>query len=185
MSTISSFNDLMTQFLEELCKTFPEDEKLYEAKMGFMLCRTTHPRWTMDEFMKSVKPCADKLMGKDESFFLEDAEHMEVLKDLHIKDLWNAEGVTDTTRNAVWQYMQNMYILGSTITMFPPETLSMIESVAEQCANNMQSNGMFDMSAMSSLFNSLLGSNSPLGTPARAPRLPPGAPKKAVRRTKK
>ena len=51
MSTISSFNDLMTQFLEELCKTFPEDEKLYEAKMGFAVCRNTHPRWTMDEFM--------------------------------------------------------------------------------------------------------------------------------------
>jgi hypothetical protein len=181
MSTIESFNDMMTNFLNELCETFPEDEKLYEAKMGFAVCRTTHPRWTLDQFMDSVKPYAEKLMAKDESFILQDTEKIEALKDLHIKDLWNAEGVSDTTRGAVWQYMQSLYILGTTITMFPPETLSMIESVAEQCASNMQQTGSFDMSALNGLFSSLMGSSSPLPIRPPAPKAP-GAPKKTTRK---
>jgi hypothetical protein len=183
MSTISSFNDMMGQFLDELVLTFPEDETIYEYKMKFKVARQATPRLGLDSYMESVKPHAEKLMAKDPTFFTDDAKNISLLSDLNIEKLWATPEVSDQTRAAIWQYLQTLYILGTTITMFPPETLSMIESVAEKCAENMQETGSFDMSAMSTLFSSLMGSGgamSPLalgGAGARPP-VAPGAPKK-------
>jgi|694.fasta_scaffold13993_17 hypothetical protein len=183
MSTVSSFNDMMGQFLDELVLTFPEDETIYEYKMKFKVARQTTPRMALDTYMDSVKPYAEKLMAKDPSFFTDDAKNISLLSDMNIEKLWVTPEVSEQTRAAVWQYLQTLYILGTTITMFPPETLSMIESVAEKCAENMQESGSFDMSAMSTLFSSLMGSGgamSPLalgGMGARPP-VAPGAPKK-------
>ena len=184
MSTISSFNDMMGQFLDELVLTFPEDEVIYESKMKFKVARAATPRVPLDNYMDAVKPFAEKLMAKDETFFSEDSKKVGWLAELNIDKLW-ASDLTEQTRAAIWQYLQTLYILGTTITMFPPETLSMIESVAEKCAENMQETGSFDMSAMSSLFSSLLsnggaGAASPLalGNAGRRPPVAPGAPKK-------
>jgi hypothetical protein len=50
-----------------------------------------------------------------------------------------------------------MFILGNTISMFPPETLSMIESAAEACAKNMQAQGgAMDEKAMMAGMNNML-----------------------------
>jgi len=183
MSTITSFNDMMGQFLDELVLTFPEDEAIYESKMKFKMARAATPRLPLDNYMDAVKPYAEKLMAKDATFFTDDSKNVGWLSELQIDKLWASPELSEQTRAAIWQYLQTLYILGTTITMFPPETLSMIESVAEKCAENMQETGSFDMSAMSSLFSSLMGSGgamSPLalgGAGARPP-VAPGAPKK-------
>jgi hypothetical protein len=115
--------------------------------------------------------------------FTEDSKKVGWLSEIHIDKLWASPELSEQTRGAIWQYMQTLYILGTTITMFPPETLSMIENVAEKCAENMQESGTFDMSAMSSLFSSLMangGTVSPLalGGSGGRPPVAPGAPKK-------
>jgi hypothetical protein len=183
MSTVSSFNDMMGQFLDELVLTFPEDEVIYEYKMKFMVARVATPRLGLDSYMDAVKPYSEKLMAKDPSFFTEDSKKVGWLSEIHIDKLWASPELSEQTRGAIWQYMQTLYILGTTITMFPPETLSMIENVAEKCAENMQESGTFDMSAMSSLFSSLMangGTVSPLalGGSGGRPPVAPGAPKK-------
>lgn len=188
MSTISSFNDMMGQFFDELVLTFPEDEVIYESKMKFAVARAATPRLPMENFMHAVKPYADKIMAKDITFFSEDSKNVGWLAELQIDKLWESD-MSEQTRAAIWQYVQTLYILGTTITMFPPEALSMIENVAEKCAENMQETGTFDMSAMSSLFSSLIGSGgmSPLslGGGGGRPPVAPGAPKKKHGQRKK
>jgi hypothetical protein len=62
-------------------------------------------------------------------------------------------------------------MIATTLSMFPPETLSMIEAAAENCAKNMKvnPNGQIDeatlMSGVNSMLTQMMGSGSnPFGS---------------------
>ena len=78
---------------------------------------------------------------------------------MNIYDHWTPE-LSQVTKDAIWQYLQTLYMLGSTILNIPEETLSMIESVAKKCADSLQNGGGLDekalMSSMSGLFGGLM-----------------------------
>jgi hypothetical protein len=57
---------------------------------------------------------------------------------LNLHEIWKKDECTPNTRAAIWQYFQTLYMLGTTISMFPPETLSMIEAAAETAAKNIK-----------------------------------------------
>jgi len=107
--------------------------------------------------MNEVSPLQDKIMAKDESFFLDsDSVKSELIRDLNISKYWTSD-LSQNTKDAIWQYLQTLYILGTTITMIPQETLNSIETIASDCADKMQSGGQFDPSALTGLFSSLGG----------------------------
>ena len=142
MASVTAFNDMMGQFLVELHKTFPEEKGIKKMMTSFDLLKSTNPRLVVDAFMKGVTPYADKISAKDESFLLDEIETIDFLKDLNIKTYW--ERMTANTRGATWQYLQTLYMLGTTITSIPDDTLKMIENIAKECAEKMQ-NGDGDL----------------------------------------
>ena len=139
MSSTSAFNDMMGQFLMELHKTFPEEKGLKKYISTFEIIRGTSPKQIVSAFMENVSPYVDKITARDESLFLDDSDEIEFTKALNIKKCWPL--ASDTTKAAIWQYIQTLYMLGTTITCIPAETLSMIENVAKQCADRMQNEG--------------------------------------------
>lgn len=152
MSSLDAFNDMMAQFLNELVLTFPEEKSIQKFQATFEVARTTIPRSILDGFMKSIGPHSQKLMAKDETFFLQHASEIEFLREIQLDKIWTAE-TSDNTKAAIWQYMQTLYILGTTLSMFPPETLNAIENAAKKCAES----GAFDPSAISGLLGGLMG----------------------------
>lgn len=166
MTTVKAFNEMMGQFLEELSATFPEEEAVKAAKDA------PRDRGTFESFMRDVGPSATKLMQKDDGFF---SEENSFVKNLNLQAIWVNPDATENTKQAIWQYLQTMYILGNTINMFPPETLSMIENAAEACAKNMQNQtgpgGAVDEQALMAGMNNMLaqmlgGGANPFGAPA-------------------
>ena len=139
MSSITAFNDMMGQFLMELHKTFPEEKGLKKYITAFELLRDTNPKKIVKKFMENVSPHVDKISARDESLFLDDSSNLDFIKALNIKECWPK--ASEGTRSAIWQYIQTLYMLGTTITSIPAETLAMIENVAKQCADKMQSEG--------------------------------------------
>lgn len=121
------------------------------------------------------------MMGKNDAFFCEENP---VATNLNLHTIWKTKDCTENTKSAIWQYYQTLYMLGTTINMFPPETLNMIESAAENCAKNMKKNpnGTVDEAALMSGMNSMLsqmlggGANSPFAamlggqSPLQAPK---------------
>ena len=106
--------------------------------------------------MGGVGAYAQKITQKDESFFLEDIKGIEFLQDLNIEEYWK-DKMSEGTKNAVWQYLQTLYMLGTTITAIPQETLSVIENVAKDCADKMQNgDGQIDEKALMNMFSSML-----------------------------
>jgi ornithine carbamoyltransferase len=140
---------MMGQFLDELVSTFPEEEAFKTAQAA------PRTRATFDDFMKKIGPHASHLMAKSPDFF---SEQNEFVKGLNLHVVWGSPDATSATKDAIWQYIQTMYILGNTISMFPPETLSMIEAAAENCAKNMKTNGsgQMDEKAMMAGMNNML-----------------------------
>ena len=174
MTTVKAFNEMMGQFLDELSATFPEEEAVKKA------LEAPRTRETFETFMKQVSPYSNQLMQKSEAFFCDENEFV---AGLNLKALWSSEGVSENTKAAIWQYVQTMYILGTTINMFPPETLSMIETAAEACAKNMQTQGPnIDEQTLMAGMNNMLTQMLAAGGPLAGARPPPGPRAKVAKR---
>ena len=155
MASVTAFNDMMSQFLVELHKTFPEEKGIKKMLTSFDLLKSTNPRLVVDGYMKGVSPYADKISAKDETFLLEEIENIEFLKELDIKRYWSK--MSEGTKGATWQYLQTLYMLGTTITALPADTLSQIENIAKGVANNMQNgDGELDQDALMQMMGSML-----------------------------
>ena len=155
MASVSAFNDMMSQFLVELHKTFPEEKGIKKMLTSFDLLKSTNPRLVVDGYMKGVSPYADKISAKDETFLLEEIENIDFLKELDIKRYWSK--MSEGTKGATWQYLQTLYMLGTTITAIPADTLSQIENIAKGVANNMQNgDGELDQDALMQMMGSML-----------------------------
>ena len=74
MTTIlSKFNEQLLNFLQEMCRLFPEDKKLSTFLFTVDLMKKANPRELMNQFKQYVYPFKSQIMNKEESFFLENA----------------------------------------------------------------------------------------------------------------
>ena len=151
MTSVTTFNDMLQQFLVELETTFPEEKAFKKYHTSFDIMRAANPRKCVDAYMTKASQYSNQIMQKDDSFFSEFTE-------LPISLYWN-DNLTEGTKNAIWQYLQTLNILGMTITTIPAEMLSMVEGVAAKCAEGIQGGGDEKslMNGMSSLFSSMSG----------------------------
>ena len=157
MASVTAFNDMLSQFLVELHKTFPDEKGIKKMLTSFDVLKSTNPRLVVDTFMKGVTPYADKISAKDETFLLNEIETIDFLKDLNIKSYW--ERMTTNTKSATWQYLQTLYMLGTTITSIPDDTLKMIENIAKDCADKLQDgDGEFNQDALMKMMGNMLSS---------------------------
>jgi hypothetical protein len=172
MTTIAAFNEMMGQFIGELAQTFPDDPKIKEVQAA------PRNRATFDQFMKDIGPFVTHMMAKNAAEFFVETNPSAANMNLH--KIWATDECTENTKAAIWQYYQTLYMLGTTINMFPPETLSMIESAAENCAKNMKTsqNGSIDEAALMSGMNNMLaqmmggGAGNPLAAMLNGPPKP-------------
>ena len=169
MASLSAFNDLFGQFITELCKTFPQEKELKKILTGFEVMRSANPRKVLELFMTSILPVKEKIMARDESFFMSDewkksfkSEDVDVVASWIpiVKAHWTS--ASENTRDAIWQYLNTLIVVGSTIFMIPQETLGAIENIAEKCVNDMQSGGGSDlMSGLAGLMNAFASGGLP------------------------
>lgn len=167
MTTLKAFNEMMGQFLGELHATFPDEAAVKEA------LDAPRDQATFDFFMKGIGSHTTQLMNKSDEFF---TEQNEFVKKLGLEKIWKSPDATTKTKEAIWQYLQTMYILGNTMSMFPPETLRMIEAAAENCAQNMRTQGpgggQLDERALMGMMSQMMGGSGLFQQPAPRPQQP-------------
>ena len=157
MASVTAFNDMLSQFLVELHKTFPEEKGIKKMLTSFDVLKSSNPRLVVDAFMKGVSPYANKISAKDDTFLLNEMDNIEFLRELDIKSYWDR--MTANTKSATWQYLQTLYMLGTTINAIPEDTLTQIEKIAKGVADQMQDgNGDFDQDALMKMMGGMLGS---------------------------
>jgi hypothetical protein len=151
MSSLDAFNELYSDFVNDLERAFPDDASVKSFKTEFEEARTTSARGPLEAFMKLD---AKGITTRDPAF----------IKQMTFGPVW--DGASDQTKQAIWNHLNGMYMIGMTLSMFPPETLVAIEAAAKKCAES----GAFDPSTLSSLMAGMMGGG---GFPGMAPRPQP------------
>ena len=159
MSSVQAFNSVMEEFLNELKETFPEEKKIKVYYNSFLTLKKVNQRKVLDTFMAEVAKHSEKIVNKDESYFLDSDD--DFLKELNIKKWWTSD-LSQNTKDAIWQYLNTLFVLGTTISNIPANVLSSIEQVAEQCAGQMdESNPNMNVGNLLSGMQSMLGNIMP------------------------
>jgi hypothetical protein len=141
----------MDQFLSELVLTFPEETSIKSHHTKFELMRKSNPRKCIDLFMAGTSPISDRIMKKDETLISDNS--IEAISEFNIESHWPT--CSDKTKDVVWQYITTLFMLGTTITSLPADTLSMIEDVAQKAAGSMQG-GDQNPEALMKMFGNLM-----------------------------
>ena len=156
MASVTAFNDMMSQFLVELHKTFPEEKGIKKMLTSFDVLKSTNPRMVVDGFMSGVSPYASQISAKDDKFLLEECGKIDFLKDLDLATYWMK--MSANTRDVTWQYLQTLYMLVTTITSLPPDQMAQIEALAQGVASKLQDEGgELNEEALMKMMCSMLG----------------------------
>jgi hypothetical protein len=141
MTTVKAFDEMMQQFIGEISRTFPD-----ESPKTPVSCAT---------FMKDIAPWIPQMTARDDAFFCEENA---CATSLNLHTIWKREDCSQATKQAIWQYLSSMYMIATTLSMFPAETLSAIEAAAESCAKKMKvgPNGQIDEATLMTGVNSML-----------------------------
>lgn len=132
MSGVQAFNDMLKTFLQELADVFPEDKQISGFLATIDDVTGLDPNLPMTVFMKSIGPYSKQIAARDES----------VMQNLSfpgadISKLWNS-GISDTTKEAIWQYLNMLLVIGTTVSAIPPDVLKEIESLAGEYAGKVE-----------------------------------------------
>lgn len=172
MATLDAFNSTLKSFLEELVDCCPDAPGIGKVSLflaSFDTVVRQNPRLPMDTFAAAMSPHADLIACKDSTLFAK----AELPGGVSLKEGWDS--MTPATQNAVWQYLQMLFLLATTASAVPPEMLTAIESVAATYADKIQ-NGSMDLGAVSNMLLGGLGGMDLFG--GALPTAPPPKPKK-------
>lgn len=157
MTSVNAFNTLFQQFLDELSKVFPTEKKISIYAKQFPVLCSANPRKAMEVFMDTFGAHSSKIQDRDESLI----ESVPVLFGaIDIKTIWAS--ASQTTKDAIWKYLQNLMFLSTTINLIPPDMMNMIENVAQSCADKIQT-GQLDPTSLLSMLPQVMQSLGNMG----------------------
>lgn len=147
MASLQAFLSVLDEFIQELVETFPEEKKIKVYQNAYQTMKKANPRKVLESFMDAAMPLSEYITNKDEKIL---ELNNELLNELNIKKWWTPE-LSKNTKDAIWQYLNTLYILGTTINSIPQNLLSSIEQMAEKCASEMSDTSDGKMPDMSQL----------------------------------
>ena len=147
MTTLQAFNTLLRNFLHELTQTFPEDSTLAVSLDGLDTLAKMNARKPLEIFMEAIGAHAQLLLTKDPALF---RTPLTLPGNLDLKTYWDSADLSEASRDAIWQYLQQLYLLGSTVSALPPDMLTAIESMAQECASKIES-GEADLGSVTNM----------------------------------
>jgi len=108
---MNAFFDQFISFVSELSQMYPDDSDLSLAKTTLHLMRTTQPKLVINYVKDNVLKFEDKIMNKDESFFMSyDYNEYSTDVDMNVfqklKD-YNAQ-LSPASKENIWKYVQNI-----------------------------------------------------------------------------
>lgn len=135
MTSTESFKNMYKEFLNELMNEFPTNDKIKDEKFAFIKFKGDH----MKRFMKRLRIPDDyghMIQARDAELF---NTRCKLVLDIGLDDVWKQ--ANDETKDTIWQYLGTMYMLTTTVSAIPPKMLRNIETMANQIAKDVQTNG--------------------------------------------
>jgi len=147
MTTIDTFNSTLKSFLTELVEVFPDEEGIGKVELflaTFDTVTSADNKLALNTFMDTMSPYADDIGSKNPDLF----QKAELPGGFSLGHLWDK--ATENTKEAVWQYLEMLLLLGTTANAVPDDMLNRIETMASEYAEKIQS-GEMDMSQLAGM----------------------------------
>jgi hypothetical protein len=114
----AAFFDQFTSFSSELCEMYPDDADFSMFATTLKLMKMTNPALVIKYVRDNVLQFEDKIMKKDETFFLDynfaeyaDAVDMNIFQKLR----QYIANMSPSSKNSVWVYIQNIVRLAKAL----------------------------------------------------------------------
>jgi hypothetical protein len=107
----AAFFDQFMSFASELCEMYPDDADFSMFATTLTLMKMTNPALVVTYVRDNVLQFEDKIMKKDESFFL-DYDFAEYANDIDMNIFQKLRqyitSMTPASKTSVWTYIQNI-----------------------------------------------------------------------------
>jgi hypothetical protein len=114
----AAFFDQFMAFTSELCEMYPDDSDFSMFETTLKLMKMTNPALVVKYVRDNVLQFEDKIMKKDESFFL-DYDFAEYANDVDMNIFQKLRQYTSSmsrsSKNSVWTYIQNIVRLAKAL----------------------------------------------------------------------
>lgn len=140
MSTIDAVVDMIKEFLTELSKTYPENEKVSVKLKEIENLGDEQKETFFQEFNDDIKEHSTYVSKKSPKLFKKSM----FFKAIDMEQLWDID-VDDDTREAIWKYINTIHLLCTTLSVIPKDLMSNIEKMAQECASKMTSSDNKDL----------------------------------------
>ena len=110
---IKTFNEIVEDLLKQLAPIIGTSYNFYFKKLIKM-----NAVLPIQQFMDYAKPLQEKILKKDESYFLNESNHEEQVKDfdsgldeiLRLKGIW--EKLDEKSKEELWNFTQALLVIG-------------------------------------------------------------------------
>lgn len=119
---IDTFNALFFDFLNDLSVLFPNDKTLAFCRSSATAIKMVDPKFIVKEFKTGISPFTERILKKDEEYFMK-AEFVENFGNDHyiineinrVINIWKDPGTSQETKKMIWNYVIKLTKLSKTI----------------------------------------------------------------------
>lgn len=116
MSTKGIIITQITNFIDELCSTYPNNKDMQLFREKYNMVKGINSQLIIDYFIKFIYPHKESIKSEDEEFFLSGGGQEEIndkyglrLRD-NLNNLWRNE-MKEENKKIVWKYFKTFILL--------------------------------------------------------------------------
>ncbi len=115
-----TFCSVLSDFLNDMYKSYPDASLLVLLQTTQMMSRAT-PELLISNFMMCVEDYKEKILNRDESFFLEGGlsnklegtPYSFLMEEIEkVRSIWNDPKTSSSTKKAIWKYFEILIRFG-------------------------------------------------------------------------
>ena len=116
---LSAFNNNLNKFISELIKTYPQEHNFTVFKNTISLMQRVNPRKVLQLFIEYIDPYKNKLLNRDESFFLNEKYSIILEQTDNKENAWRLidklklywKDTSVANKNVIWDYFKQLITL--------------------------------------------------------------------------
>ena len=140
-SILNEFNKTLDEFIIKMINQFPNETKLKTYHSAFSLSILCNKSTPINLFMGGCLKFSEQIKNRDSEFFIKKKEFVgkatelsSFSDDIGLVNCWG--DLSDISKNAIWDYMQTLFIMGE---MYINNDTTIINNIHEYY-NNYSSN---------------------------------------------
>lgn len=147
MSTFEAFNSMLSEFFGDLAETFDEYTAISDAKLLLdnLLVVDKCTEMPMRKLVEAFSPHKDLIMNKDPKIF--EVCQIPLVTDAGFNLSQEWESLEEDNQEAIWNYVQQLFLTGTTVLSLDSNMLNSIEGLAKGCIDKVNSGEMSEEDA--------------------------------------